>query len=747
MITARTEPELETKALERRSLPASETVRHGGPHCLHRTSRARQPCPRGRFALSLVVGRNAESGRRAKEGEIDGRELLDLVHESIYARDLEGRITFWNSAAGELYGWTREQALGRYADELLKCTHPVSIEALTSEVLAVGRWRGEFSRVTADGSAILVDARWSLRRHARGSPIGIVETGRDVTEKRKADNELALSERRYRGLFNYMPIALWQLDTRKMGEMFETLRARGVGDFRAYVAKHPEFLDEAVASISIVEANEETLKLFGGTELESLLPLMPSLWLSKEHFLKATLARLSGANSYVAEAALQTVDGRRVDVMHGVAFADPDNPDTYNLVGAVDITENKRSAAALAQSELKYRDLFEHMPIALAQLDVSELAQAFRELREAGVTDLADYMDERPETLERMLQLMRIEQVNQHTVKMFGGKDSADFVGPIARFWRGSEETMKRSLTARFGGAELYAEETRLQTLDGRAVDVFYTSAFPKALSALGIGLVGMVDVGDRVEVERMLQQVRADLAHAARVATLGELTASIAHEVNQPLAAITTNGEASLRWLARDKPEIEEVRTLAARIVADARRAADVISRIRNIAAPQPPEQLPLSVNVAVEEVVRFLRHEFSSNQVAVELDLARDLPDVRADRTQLQQVLVNLLVNAMQAMSQLGTADPHIRVRTASAQGGRVQVDVEDNGPGIPTEDIPRLFDSFFTTKEGGLGIGLSICRSIMEAHSGQISCANHSLGARFSLTLPAAENPSLP
>jgi PAS domain S-box-containing protein len=622
----------------------------------------------------------------------DGQELLDLVHESIHARDLAGRITFWNAAAEMLYGWTRREALGRPVDELLGSRHSRPIKALTAEVIGSGTWEGEFARVTSAGSVILVDARWSLRRDAEGIAIEIVETGRDITEKRRIEDASRESERRYRNLFNYMPIALWQLESRKMRDMFDALRASGVTDFRAHVAEHPEFLDEAVAALTVVEANEEVVKLFGATDRETLLPQMPSLWLSKHTFLDAAVARQAGAGSYQAEATLQTVDGREIQVMHGVAFAERDNPDTYNLVGAVDITEAKRAATAIARSELKYRDLFQHMPLAICQLDVSELVQVLAGLREDGVTDLKTYMDGHPDFLGRMLEIIRIEQVNEHMVRMFGGRTPDEFIGPVARFWKGTEDTVGRSLAERFGGAEAYAEETKLRTLDGRSVDVFFTSAFPKALSELGIGLVGMIDIGGRIEAERMLHRVRADFAHAARVATLGELTASIAHEVNQPLAAITTNGDASLRWLARPEPDLEEVRALATRIVADARRAADVIARIRAMAAPQPPKHVPLSVNAAIEEAVRFLRHELSSHRVAADLDLAPRLPPVLADRTQLQQVLVNLAVNAMQAMTDHKTANPQVRVRTAAAPGGGVSIHVEDNGPGIAPDNVAR-------------------------------------------------------
>ena len=158
-------------------------------------------------------------------------------------------------------------------------------------------------------------------------------------------------------------------------------------------------------------------------------------------------------------------------------------------------------------------------------------------------------------------------------------------------------------------------------------------------------------------------------------------------------------------------------------------------------MATGKAPEQLPMSVNEAAEAAISFLRHEFELHKVAVKLELAPDLPAVRADRTQLQQVFVNLAVNATQAMVQHGTISPTLTLRTSRSAEDGVLVEVEDNGPGIPAPHLAQLFDSFFTTKESGLGIGLSICRSIVESHGGRISCVNLPAGARFSFTLPPA------
>jgi C4-dicarboxylate-specific signal transduction histidine kinase len=218
----------------------------------------------------------------------------------------------------------------------------------------------------------------------------------------------------------------------------------------------------------------------------------------------------------------------------------------------------------------------------------------------------------------------------------------------------------------------------------------------------------------------------------------LGELTASIAHEVNQPLGAILTNGEAALRWLDRPSPDLGELRKLAARSMSDARRAADIIQRIRSMAVPGEAERVPILLSNVVEDSLAFLRPELSRHKVEQVLELMPQLPQVLADRVQLQQVFVNLAVNAIQAMA--GRPERKLIIRIQSEPEG-IKVEVEDTGPGIPSDNIDRLFGSFFTTKKNGMGIGLAICRSIIEAHGGRIRVANlgKGKGARFSFTLP--------
>jgi C4-dicarboxylate-specific signal transduction histidine kinase len=240
-----------------------------------------------------------------------------------------------------------------------------------------------------------------------------------------------------------------------------------------------------------------------------------------------------------------------------------------------------------------------------------------------------------------------------------------------------------------------------------------------------------------------MLTQMQSEIAHASRVSVLGELTASIAHEVSQPLTAIESNTEASLLWLQRSPPNINEVRELSARTAAEVQRAAEIIQRVRSMAVRSTPEFAEVSVNPLIEEAILFLRHELQRNEIETSLHLDAKLPEIIGDRIQLQQVIVNLVVNAVQAMTTAKLGMRRLDITTSMNPSDEVLIVVRDTGPGISDEIRDRLFESFFTTKSSGMGIGLTICRSIIEAHGGRISVANRAdeTEAEFSIVLPSS------
>jgi C4-dicarboxylate-specific signal transduction histidine kinase len=282
--------------------------------------------------------------------------------------------------------------------------------------------------------------------------------------------------------------------------------------------------------------------------------------------------------------------------------------------------------------------------------------------------------------------------------------------------------------------------EFRLQMRDG-SIRHLHLVAHASRADGAQLEYIGAIqDITARRLSAEALAKTRSELAHVARVTSLGVLTASIAHEVNQPLTAIVSNGESSLHWLMRDEPNIEKVLMLTKRVVADARRASEIIGRVRDMTSQRAPEQKLLSIEDVINESLGFLRHELQEKGIVVSLDLTRELPQIVGDRIQLQQVIINLTVNAVQAMTQHASAERSIAVRTVLADPKMVRCSIEDSGPGIDPEHLTRLFDSFFTTKETGMGMGLAICQSIVEAHGGRIRASNNSDlgGARFDFDL---------
>jgi len=240
---------------------------------------------------------------------------------------------------------------------------------------------------------------------------------------------------------------------------------------------------------------------------------------------------------------------------------------------------------------------------------------------------------------------------------------------------------------------------------------------------------------------ERQYRSVQMELAHATRVATLGQLSASIAHELKQPLHAIVTGGNASLRWLTRQPPEIEEVELAVEDIIKDANRASDVIGRIHTLITKNPARKELLDLNAAILEVIALTHGEAIKNRVTVSTQLAHRLPRIEGDRVQLQQVMLNLILNAIQAMSELGDGIRELHISTEDLQSEGVCAAVRDSGPGLSPENLGRLFEPFYTTKPNGMGMGLSICRSIIEAHGGRLWATGHvSQGALFRFTIPA-------
>ena len=316
--------------------------------------------------------------------------------------------------------------------------------------------------------------------------------------------------------------------------------------------------------------------------------------------------------------------------------------------------------------------------------------------------------------------------------------------GWTAAWHPGDRATLMKEWRAALAAGEPFTKEARVRRADGE-YRWFLWRTVPRRdkLGKIVTWYGTTTDVEDRKraeEAETALHQAQAELAHLTRVSTLGELTSSIAHEVNQPLAAVVTNANAALRWLGAQPPDVEEARQALSRISRDGNRAGDVIRRIRALVQKAPPRKDLLDVNEIINDVIALTRSEVLRNGVSLQTRLAKDLPLIQGDRVQLQQVMLNLIINAVEAMSGVSERSRELAIGSRKDASNGVLVTVRDSGPGLNPESLDHLFDAFYTTKPGGMGMGLSICRSIVEAHGGHVrAAANVPQGAIFQFSVP--------
>jgi PAS domain S-box-containing protein len=464
----------------------------------------------------------------------------------------------------------------------------------------------------------------------------------------------------------------------------------------------------------IIEANEAFLDLlgYGREDLVSgrirWTKLTPAEWAAADQDAIAQLSAGGTCKPYEKEYFRK--DGSRVPVLVGGAFFERKRDE--GVVFVIDMTERKRAEEALRDSEQRFRDYAETASDWLWETGpdhrvtrISEHVDAvgIPPSRKPGVArwDIASDVESEPEKWRLHREMLDTHQpFREFVYSTFGESGSPVYV--------------------RASGKPVFGANGDFLGYRGTATDI---TAMIRADHA-----------------EEALRKAQAELAHVARVTTLGELTASIAHEVNQPLAAVVANAEASLRWLDRPTPDMDAVRRSVEWIIDDGNRAGEVIRRVRALANKTEIEKVALDVNDLVREVVALVQLELINHGVSLQTELAPTPPRVLADRVQLQQVIINLVMNGIEAMQSVTDRQRELVIRSREDETQQVLVSVTDCGVGISAENADRLFNAFFTTKSGGMGMGLSICRSIIEAHGGRLwATANLPHGATFQFTLP--------
>jgi two-component system sensor kinase FixL len=404
----------------------------------------------------------------------------------------------------------------------------------------------------------------------------------------------------------------------------------------------------------------------------------------------------------------------------------------------------KRGAGELERSERKFRAIFDDAGIAAWESDWSHLRQYIVDATSDVSGDLETWLLRHPEIVREAASRAIIRNMNQAALNLVEASSAEDLIGAnITRVdggtLEGTESGFGRIYAGLIEGKNIVEGEMSFRTLKGcrreillRVASVGYGEPWSSVFSVA-------LDETDRKVAHAKLEQASASLAHAARVSMLGQLTASIAHEVSQPLAAMVAYAGSGKRWLGRDDPNLREAQASFEQIAANGNRAADVIARMRSLVRKAPAMMEEVDLPRLIAETVALVAHNARAAGVIILVEQERRIPMTWADRVQVQQVLVNLLLNAIQAMRRIDDRKRRLTIKLGNGEDGMLHIEVCDTGPGI--SDLSGVFAPFFTTKGDGMGMGLSISRCIVEAHGGSIQARNNpDFGATVGFSLPS-------
>lgn len=660
----------------------------------------------------------------------DEAGIAEFASESIVILDESGRVRSWNPAAEHIFGWPALAVRGRHIAELSPSR--ADEQRAWTHLLQEGSWQGRISRYTRDGGTVRADVRRHLRYDGTGERCDVIEFACPIRNNGEARYDAGPVPDR-------ITAASWEIDVSPAAEIIAQIAAR------ADSAPEEELRDlysRLVERALIVEVNERTARLVGGNRGPALLAgqSVAAFWPvgSRGILAELVLEALRDREGKVCRRQLAS-DGILRDPLVAVWRAGRGHRERL-FIAVNGTADDDRSYLFLRASEARYRKLIDYMPVALWQVDASHMGKIYAQLRADGVVDFERYLEEHPELVELAATTVNVTDVNRRAIELVGGAGVQDLIRPVGYLFAANHASLRRVMIGRFTGRKNYSEFMKLRTLDNRVLDVRFSVTYPEPRLELDATIFSLEDVTEQLRMETQLRQLQADFSHAARISMLGELASSIAHEVNQPLAAIVTNAETSLRWLARDNPDIGKVGQLTARIAASARRADEIVQRVRGMAVKQAPAPIEIAFNEIIQESLLFVRHEIETRSVRVTTAYARGLPPVTGDRVQLQQVIVNMLINAIQAVEGCDEALREIAICTGIDEKGDLLFTLRDRGPGIAPDHIERIFDGFFTTKAHGMGIGLAICQSIVTAHGGELSASNRpGGGAEFRTILP--------
>ena len=623
--------------------------------------------------------------RQIATAAAEWQSTFDSIQDQVMLLDRDHRVLRANHAAAEFLALPPERIRGQPCHALMHGTDEPHADCPLPRLFASKVHAEEEMFEPSRGLWLLVSVDPIL--DAQGEIAGIVHTVKDITERKRAENAVRTSEEKFRQFFKEVPDYCYIVSPE--GTILDINSAA----LRALGYRREEIVGAPLKTIYAPECHPRMMELFAQWKETGLIVDEEIVIVSK-----------SGE--------------RRVVILNVGAERDHDGDILRSTSVQTDITERKRAEAELRQSQALVTAVFSSLYGNVVVLDrngaIVTANEAWERFSHENGADLAT-----TGVGVNYLQVCR-------RAEAAGDRFAGEALAAVQSVLDGSREELRLEYACPSPSGDRWYEmvAVALKRPEGGAV-------------------VAHVDISSRKQAEIEARSLQQELSHFARVSMMGELTASLAHELNQPLTAILSNAQAAERLLADGKADLDEFREILTDIVADDERAGGIIRRLRTLMKKGEVELHDLDLNELVRDVVGLIRSDAIIRNISVTLDLAGDLPIVRGDRTQLQQVMLNLILNAMDALTTVTGTDRRIVVHTRTAADGSVQVAVHDSGPGIPPDALERVFEPFFSTKKDGMGMGLAIARSILRAHAGRLWAeSSPGKGSTFTLALPSVQ-----